>query len=661
MKKIIVLLIFINLLLAKTFTVSYDPDYAPFSYEKNGKVQGLFIDIWKLWAKTNNYNLKFINGGTWENALLLAKNSKVDFFLGTDPYEKWMKASVTYYKTKTAIFTLVTNKKLESIGIIGDDYKKDLEEYFKNIKIISFNTYEELFNALEKHKVDAIYDDYLALVYYKIKHNYNTLKELDVLQKYTDVKAISNSQQNINLFNQGFKKIDKKELNEVIKRWNSFENRKDYKNILISVVIFVFIIVLVFIIINLRLKHLVNKKTQELRTLNENLERIVKKRTKQLEIAKEKALKSSEYKSLFLANMSHEIRTPLNSILGFLYLLKDEELNSSARRYVEIIEKSSNNLLNIINDILDFSKIESGKITVERLDFRLDEMIEEVTTLFYSMINEKHIIFKLNKENVNNMINTDPTRLKQVIINLLGNAIKFTPENKTITLNIKYDEKKEILSVSVEDEGIGIPKDKIKHIFEAFSQADNSTTRKYGGTGLGLTISYSLVLLLGGELKVESQEDMGSKFYFSIPAKKVTQKEELKKETKLITKEFNFNVLLAEDNKANQLFMKTILKKLGLNVDIASDGVEAVEIYTNNPDKYDVILMDENMPNMTGSVATKEIRIFERKNDIKPVLIIALTANALTGDKDKFLEAGMDEYLSKPLNIEKLKEILRKI
>ncbi len=239
-------------------------------------------------------------------------------------------------------------------------------------------------------------------------------------------------------------------------------------------------------------------------------------------------------------------------------------------------------------------------------------------------------------------------------------SIKFK-KNKKIILNVKYDEKKEKLFVEVIDEGIGIPKDKSEHIFDSFSQADTSTTRKYGGTGLGLTISYRLIKLLGGELKVESEEGKGSRFYFAIPAKKaklISKKEEVKSE-KILNEKFDEYILVVEDNPANQMFMGVILEKMGIKFDMANDGVEAIEKFKNN--KYDLILMDENMPNMNGIEATKKIRQIEREKDLKPIIIVALTANALEGDRERFILAGMDYYLSKPVDIEKLKDILRNI
>ena len=668
MKKVVLLISFFVFIFAKTFSVSYDPDYAPFCYGKNP--QGVLIDIWKLWAKKNGYDIKFVNGKTWKNAIDLVKKGKVDFFIGTDPYEEWMKASKSFYKIKTALFVRDGfTDKIQVIGIIGEDYKEDILNHFKDntykniftqaIEIKSYKTYKELFEALKLSKVDAIYDDYLALIYFAIQHRNMLIKQVPNFSFSSDVKAISNNQKNIDIFNKGLNQVSPHDLKIIEDKWNIHlaKTPSEYLKYFNIIIIMIVVIILIFIIINNRLKKVVIQKTKDLEELNKKLEEEVKQRTKELEIKSKEAENSAKVKAKFLANMSHEIRTPLNSILGFTSLLQEEELTASAKNYVNIIEKSSKSLLGIINDILDFSKIEEGKLTIEKIPFNLDDEIENIAQMFYAKADEKNITFKVTKHNTNIYIKTDPIRLKQVVLNLLSNAFKFTPENKTIELCVKFENNK--IYIRVKDEGIGIPPEKIEHIFEEFSQADTSTTRKYGGTGLGLSISSSLVKLLGGELKVKSEVNKGSEFYFSIPAIKTTPPK--KEEKQVSNQQFNYYVLLVEDNKANQMFMSVILKKLGIKFDIANDGIEAVEMCKKNHDKYDLILMDENMPNMTGRVATKEIREFEKENNLKEIYIVALTANALTGDKDKFLEAGMNDYLSKPLNVEKLIAIFRKM
>jgi len=388
--------------------------------------------------------------------------------------------------------------------------------------------------------------------------------------------------------------------------------------------------------------------------------RILNEKNK-LEIEKEVAKKNEQLKSEFLANMSHEIRTPLNAMFGFINLLETKNLDVQSKKYLNIIKKSGEVLLNIINDILDFSKIEAGKMNIEKVSFNLKDEIRTIYTLFEAQANEKNIKLNIKESNVDVNVVTDPTRLKQIISNLLSNSIKFTPEGKNIYFTILYDDKKEEIFVKIKDEGVGIESSKLEHIFQPFSQEDSSTTRKYGGTGLGLTISNNLVQLLGGSLEVKSEKNKGSEFSFRIPAKKNNKVVQIQKEKKVVSQSFDYHILVAEDNKANQMFMEVMLKKLGLTFDIANDGIEAVELYKKHYKSYKLILMDENMPNMTGSEALQEILKFEKEHKIKHVPIIVITANALSGDKEKFLELGFDYYLAKPLNLNDLSDILKRI
>ncbi len=369
---------------------------------------------------------------------------------------------------------------------------------------------------------------------------------------------------------------------------------------------------------------------------------------------RDEAIAASKAKSEFLANMSHEIRTPLNAILGFVELLKDEDKGRKSLEYIEIIDSSSKVLLQIIEDILDFSKIESGKLNIDKIDFNIKEELGVMSHLFQAKCSQKDIDLSIIfKDALPEAINTDPLRVKQIISNLLSNAIKFTNSHKNII--VTFSLRNNYLYVSVKDEGKGIAKDKLEHIFKPFSQEDSSTTRKYGGTGLGLAISAQLTQLLGGELKVESRLGVGSEFYFCIPVAIVKDAKKIPKNKEII--KFNGKkILLAEDNKANQLFMKVLLKKMGMDFDIANDGIEAVKMFKEN--SYDAVLMDENMPNMNGIEATRQILEHEKLNNVEHTPIIALTANALKGDRERFLKAGMDEYLTKPFSKKKLNEIL---
>jgi len=382
------------------------------------------------------------------------------------------------------------------------------------------------------------------------------------------------------------------------------------------------------------------------------------KKQEELDQQSESLKRSSQYKSEFLANMSHEIRTPLNAITGFIELLQKRTEDKQSKEYLDVIHSSSDNLLQIIEDILDFSKIESGKLLLDNIDFYTIDEINFALKLFKARCDKKNIDLYLSiTGELPKCINADPLRIKQVVSNLISNAIKFTQEGKKIELKVFY--KDEHLHICVKDEGKGIAKDKLEHIFESFNQEDNSTTRKYGGTGLGLAISKELVALMGGELSVRSIEGQGSEFSFFIPVKVIEKIEDENASQEKVQSFKGKDILLVEDNKSNQLLMRIILEERDFKVSIANDGKEGVEYFKKQ--RYDLVLMDENMPLMNGIEATALILQYEQDNALKHTPIVALTANAVKGDKEKFLAAGMDEYLSKPLNIDEFNTILSKL
>ncbi|WP_262886051.1 response regulator [Sunxiuqinia indica] len=398
-----------------------------------------------------------------------------------------------------------------------------------------------------------------------------------------------------------------------------------------------------------------------------NLHLTLSQTQRELKEAKEDAEQAAKEKAMFLANMSHEIRTPLNGIVGMIDILKGTELDEQQKEYVEIVDISSETLLMIINDILDFSKIEAGQITFERITFKLEREINEVKKLLNYKAEQKglELIVEID-DSVPKMILGDPLRLKQILINLTNNAIKFT-EAGFVKIKVKLDRNlgdKNRLRFEVIDSGIGISEENQTKLFKSFSQADTSTTRKFGGTGLGLAISKRLSGLMGGEIGVTSDEGNGSTFWFTavldIP-KEISSKDDLdqievsrEKSDKIV-----LNILLAEDNAINQKVAMLNIKQLGHHVELAHNGVVAVEMFAKK--QFDFILMDIQMPGMDGMEATKAIRKIEQeRNEQHPIPIIALTANMYKDDIKRFLDSGMNAHLGKPFKPDDLQDVIQK-
>ena len=370
--------------------------------------------------------------------------------------------------------------------------------------------------------------------------------------------------------------------------------------------------------------------------------------------AKEIAENASIQKSQFLANMSHEIRTPLNAITGFISLLNEKETDPEKLKYLQVVKNSSDSLLHIISDILDISKIENSMMKIEPANFNPYEELSAVAELFQLKAAEKDIVFSVQFNSMPKTLYCNVLRIKQIFGNLLSNAIKFTPRGSRIKCAIWYAKGR--LNIRVKDYGIGIPKERHESVFNSFYQVEG-TTRKYGGTGLGLAISRQLATILGGDLTLQSEEGKGSTFKLSIV---MSIADEPQEELELLREEhtpLSGHVLLVEDYEANRMFVGIILDNAGITYETANNGIEAIEKFKNGT--YDLILMDENMPELGGIGATKAIRDIERERDQKHTPIISLTANALKGDRERFLQAGMDDYISKPVEPDNLLSVIR--
>ncbi|MDG3088131.1 ATP-binding protein [Vibrio hannami] len=379
-----------------------------------------------------------------------------------------------------------------------------------------------------------------------------------------------------------------------------------------------------------------------------------KARIIELESAKAEALKASNAKSEFLAVMSHEIRTPLNTILGYLDVLQNAEFQPNQSRILEQMESSAELLNVLISDILDLSKIESGHFSLNFQEANLPSIVANSINHHRVHADSKGIAINIDiDKNIPEFILIDPVRLTQILFNLVGNAVKFTCSG-CININVSILGVNKI-EIKVSDTGIGIADSKIGLLFNAFEQADSSITREYGGTGLGLTITRHLVELMGGSITVTSKVNRGSEFKVVLPITPVKQKTSETEKEYISQKTELKKILLVEDNKTNQKVIQILLEKLGHNVELACNGLEATNIISTRPEEFDLIFMDLSMPVMDGLKATEIIREHAIQTHI-----IALTAHALETDKEKCLSAGMNGFLTKPIRMDELKKILNK-
>ena len=381
----------------------------------------------------------------------------------------------------------------------------------------------------------------------------------------------------------------------------------------------------------------------------------------ELELSKKKAELAAESKASFLANMSHEIRTPMNAILGFIEQLQNGETDPIRIEMFKTVQDSGKTLVTIINDILDISKIQSEQMKLSVHSYDIHVLFNDIKALFTHIANEKNITYNITLDKlVPTCAMIDEIRVKQVLMNVVSNAMKFTHNDGEVSIHVILNNKTKMFEIAVKDSGIGIEKDNLNKIFHAFEQEDTSTTRNFGGTGLGLAISKKLLEMMDGNIYVDSTVGEGTSFNIHIPYLVCDNiiKTKVTPEKKLSFNTSDTKVLIVEDNKTNQMLMCMILKKSSLKYNIANNGQEALDMFNNN--SYSIILMDENMPIMNGIEAVKHIREIEKNKKLPAIPIVAVTANALDSDKKRFLEAGMNDYISKPYKEKDIIDVLSK-
>ena len=403
---------------------------------------------------------------------------------------------------------------------------------------------------------------------------------------------------------------------------------------------------------------------------------------RELESARDQAEEAARSKSSFLANMSHEIRTPMNGVVGMTSLLKRTELSKQQQLYFDTIEKSASSLLMIIDDILDFTKIEAGRLEIKHQTFSLRETIDAVSVFFSEPAAQKGLNFAIDMAaNLPSRVIGDSGRIRQVLLNLVGNAIKFTQQGSvTLSISVLREEAGDRIRFTVTDTGIGIHKEKQDRIFSEFFQADATSTRQFGGTGLGLAISRQLVVLMGGSIGFSSEEKKGSVFWFEIPLKtevlnpfltsrlqaashdqldKPSSSPEESPESSDESLRWEAKVLVAEDSEVNQFIIRELLATFGLEPVLVANGADCVAAFRESV--YDIIFMDIQMPVMDGVAATKAIRALQKEEAVNTnCLIVGLSAHAMMGDKERYMEEGMDDYLTKPVDLKELEALLKR-
>ncbi len=606
----------------KVINVCINPDWAPIEFREDGIPKGISIDILKIISKRIGLKLNFIYTDTWKKSQEYLKNGKCDITptaIKTYKREKYAIFTKPYLNYDLAIITTQDKPYVTDISAIidksitrkkGSGLITKLKRLYPNIQILQANNFVEMFKLVADKKVYVTIAALPVFAYYKKRYNLYNLKIVGFTGWKYPLRIMVNKNETKlrNILDDELKLISPETTQKIYEKWIiQTKPEFNYKFFIIFGIILLIVSLWLFIL------YKKNKKLKEL----------------------------SEIKSKFLSNMSHELRTPLNSLMGFIQII--EKNPKECEKYLPLVKASAETILTEIDDILNFDRLQKKEIKLKNIEFTKQEL---KSLLSFCEFEAKKKGLKVDyKDDLPEFLYGDIDKIRDVLVHLIDNAIKFTKEGK-IEIILKYENEK--LFVSIKDTGIGIPQNRLKEIFKEFKQLDERINKKYQGLGVGLSISQKLVKILGGELKVKSEVNKGSEFYFEIPIKKVEKKE----------KKINIKgkILVAEDNKANQMFMQVLLKQLNINFDIAENGKIAFELYKNY--HYPIILMDINMPVMDGIEATKKIREYEKQNNLKPSKIIAVTANAIDGDEERFLEAGMDGYIPKPIDIEKLKKLL---
>ncbi|MEA4936144.1 Sensor histidine kinase RcsC [bioreactor metagenome] len=614
----------------------------------HGRPDGIFIDVLKAIALKEGLIPEYIVGD-WQQLINMLAKGEIDVLPDMAYSEKrdslfnfnnlsvintWLEI----YTTKRTPVTSIIDLQNKKVGVLKGSYQEDLlnnkvkKDFNLSFKILTYNNYAETVQALKNNEADVMVADrffYFSDIFDDQIHATGVVFHPNELY-FGFSKKIPGKV--LTLFDNNISKLKNDTNSEFYISTNKWLDIHKHEHVISPFLRWFIIIISIFSILAIAFIIL--------------LRNTVKYKTAELMVAKQNAEESDRLKTVFLQNISHEIRTPMNGILGFIELLNDEELvEKDKKNYMDIVTKSGQRLLNTINDVIEISKIESGQISLHYSNVNIGEMMTDLYEFFRKQANEKNIrlLYNSNLQEKIPLIETDRSLAEKILVNLLRNAIKFTTEG---SVEFGYYREKNDLIFYVNDTGCGIPADRHDAILERFVQSDLNLTRAHEGSGLGLAIAKAYIELLGGKIKLESEENKGSKFYFNIPYIPVKQKENTMVAEKISLVQLNkqITILIAEDDEFSYMYLENILRNDLITIIHTTNGIDAVEIMKSNPD-ITMILMDIKMPQMNGLVATRHIRDFNRS-----VPVIAQTAYAFKEDKEEIFESGCTDFITKPIN-----------
>ncbi|MBF0287767.1 MAG: transporter substrate-binding domain-containing protein [SAR324 cluster bacterium] len=631
-----------------------DFSWPPFAYQdKEGKFSGISSGFVDLISDRLGITIEPVFGLRWPEVLEKVKKKQLDILPAvaySKQREEYLDFTKPYIQFPIVIATRKDSEFVDNlkdltgkkVGIITEYITQEkLTENYPKIELVPLKNLRDGIQALDEKKIDAFVDNLASITYEIDRLKIQTIKiaaptEYNFELHFGVRKGLPEL---VDILNRAIDSIEVQEKARIKNTWLAIEVKFgwDLEKILIYALPIgasIFVIIVFVIVWNRRLeKEIVYRKTLQ----------------DELEIAKEKAEEATKAKSDFLANMSHEIRTPMNAIMGMTHLALQTELTAKQQDYLNKVNSSATSLLGLINDILDFSKIEAGKLDIESIDFDLNEVLENVSNLISMKAIDKGLEFLFHTDpDVPTFLRGDSLRIGQILINLSNNAVKFTGEGEVVirTQLIKKTEEHVTLQFTVRDTGIGLTPEQIGKLFQSFSQADSSTTRKYGGTGLGLTISKRLVELMGGKIWVESEVGKGSSFIFTIVLGH--PQGELKKTQVDLAELEGMRILVVDDNKTSRQIFKNMLESFSFQISYASTGEESIDILKSEKETFAIVLMDWNMPGMGGLKATEQIKKHLNLNPVPKVILV--TSYGREDVAEQAESAMLDGLLMKPVN-----------